>query len=592
MKKIYAFLALMMCVFATSANPVASQLWIVGNPAGGFAPNKGIECTKVSEGVFTYTLSATSTQWFAFASKLATSSSDWGTLNANRWAPTQGNNTIPQEGENPMTFGKDASWQIPAGDYKFTIDTNNNKLILEGNVEDKIGDLYLRGELTNWNASNAYKFTTTDETIYTLNVPALGAGSVFKVGTSDWGYSFSSENKTMALDKTYTLVNGGEGNDMAFASDVTDITITVDVKAMTITTTGNGAPSDMTIYWDNTVAKWANVYAYIESDEVRSEFEPYPGVQLEAVTGVDNVYSVLIPGQYTKVTFNDGTQNNKTDIYTAQNNYIYSLTDNGSPYSAPADYTDYYVNVVGIFNEWANNGITPAPNGLTTHIVKNVGSTGFKIKVYNPVIPADEWYSTGTELKLGEWTSITGDNDQAMTVPAEAQSGDLQVEFNYTTKQIRVSIPEAPDYTTWSVSFFGDFNEWDPNCGVVPSAEGIATTTVTDVNTAFKIKVYNGHDTYYSTGAEVQMNTWITINGNIDPGMTLPSAYQSGKVTMSFNLVTNEFMVKTSDGIDSIIAGDDAPAVYYNLQGVEVETPSNGLYIVKRGNKVTKEIIR
>jgi hypothetical protein len=32
--------------------------------------------------------------------------------------------------------------------------------------------------------------------------------------------------------------------------------------------------------------------------------------------------------------------------------------------------------------------------------------------------------------------------------------------------------------------------------------------------------------------------------------------------------------------------------VYYNLQGVQVENPSNGIYIVKRGNKVTKQYIK
>ena len=36
----------------------------------------------------------------------------------------------------------------------------------------------------------------------------------------------------------------------------------------------------------------------------------------------------------------------------------------------------------------------------------------------------------------------------------------------------------------------------------------------------------------------------------------------------------------------------DAPAEYYNLQGVKIANPENGLYIVKRGNKVTKEYIR
>lgn len=36
----------------------------------------------------------------------------------------------------------------------------------------------------------------------------------------------------------------------------------------------------------------------------------------------------------------------------------------------------------------------------------------------------------------------------------------------------------------------------------------------------------------------------------------------------------------------------NGPAVYYNLQGVQVANPENGVYIVRRGNKVTKELIR
>lgn len=46
-------------------------------------------------------------------------------------------------------------------------------------------------------------------------------------------------------------------------------------------------------------------------------------------------------------------------------------------------------------------------------------------------------------------------------------------------------------------------------------------------------------------------------------------------------------------GVEGIIADQDAntPAVYYNLQGVQVQNPENGVYVVKRGNTVTKEVI-
>ena len=52
------------------------------------------------------------------------------------------------------------------------------------------------------------------------------------------------------------------------------------------------------------------------------------------------------------------------------------------------------------------------------------------------------------------------------------------------------------------------------------------------------------------------------------------------------------FEAATTDAIDSITADDAAEAEYYNLQGVRVDAPESGLYIVRRGNKVTKELVK
>ncbi len=46
-------------------------------------------------------------------------------------------------------------------------------------------------------------------------------------------------------------------------------------------------------------------------------------------------------------------------------------------------------------------------------------------------------------------------------------------------------------------------------------------------------------------------------------------------------------------GIGDIVVDEvEGPATYYNLQGVKVANPENGLYIVKRGNKVAKELVK
>ena len=45
-------------------------------------------------------------------------------------------------------------------------------------------------------------------------------------------------------------------------------------------------------------------------------------------------------------------------------------------------------------------------------------------------------------------------------------------------------------------------------------------------------------------------------------------------------------------GIENVEAADNAPVEYYNLQGIRVAEPVNGLYIRRQGNTATKVYIR
>ena len=55
-----------------------------------------------------------------------------------------------------------------------------------------------------------------------------------------------------------------------------------------------------------------------------------------------------------------------------------------------------------------------------------------------------------------------------------------------------------------------------------------------------------------------------------------------------------EFKLPEGAGVQDIVADDDADAtpVYYNLQGVRVSEPTPGLYIVKRGAKASKVLVK
>ncbi|MDE7426242.1 MAG: starch-binding protein [Muribaculaceae bacterium] len=62
-------------------------------------------------------------------------------------------------------------------------------------------------------------------------------------------------------------------------------------------------------------------------------------------------------------------------------------------------------------------------------------------------------------------------------------------------------------------------------------------------------------------------------------------------VTADFSDMTISY--NTTSGMEEdFVDAEDAEPVYYNLQGIRVDNPSNGLYIVVRGSKVSKEMIR
>lgn len=102
----------------------AAKLYIIGGPVG-WNPAAGLPMEEVAEGVFTVEVTfLDNSTYFAFANALATDASDWNFLNAHRYGPVEKDSQFLLEGENPMLYGEDASWQITPGTYTITVDIN------------------------------------------------------------------------------------------------------------------------------------------------------------------------------------------------------------------------------------------------------------------------------------------------------------------------------------------------------------------------------------------------------------------------------------------------------------------------------------
>lgn len=244
MKKLF-LTALASIAVASAANAVvADRLWIIGEPAGGWDTTLGIELSKVSDGVFEYTaeFKAAKTS-FGFVDQLA-AAGDWESFNAHRYvAPASG--TVPVEGENEMQYGtSDYCWDLPAGTYTLTIDTNNMKLILGGDTPVfKPETLYFLGDTNDWKASSDYAFTTEDDVVYTYTATVIRSAEdcTFKIATDGWAVEYSNGNKEMELNKTYPIGPGSGVENMGLKEDIENAVLILDTKAMTLTVTDTAA---------------------------------------------------------------------------------------------------------------------------------------------------------------------------------------------------------------------------------------------------------------------------------------------------------------------------------------------------------------
>lgn len=84
--------------------------------------------------------------------------------------------------------------------------------------------------------------------------------------------------------------------------------------------------------------------------------------------------------------------------------------------------------------------------------------------------------------------------------------------------------------------------------------------------------------------AKIDANTKLTIR-NTDAAWAMTSAHR-------FFLDNIKIYSADGSGVAAVEADENAPVEYYNLQGVRVANPENGLYIVKQGSKVSKRVIK
>lgn len=204
-----------------------------------------------------------------------------------------------------------------------------------------------------------------------------------------------------------------------------------------------------------------------------------------------------------------------------------------------------------------------------------------------PEQPADEntYIYNGKLAIYLQGSSLTGDTPQDATIHINRFAAD---KCNFS----------LPDFALGDIKI-GDIN--------VPDVELEFNDGIATVKGYVKDLAIGGDET---TPDEEKIHATVTVNGTIDA---------EGKASLKIDVlwamdgnvenVAEENMIPievtfngtgkaipasfgTSTAIESIVDDQDAPVEYFNLQGMPVANPENGIYIRRQGNKVTKILIK
>ena len=237
----------------------------------------------------------------------------------------------------------------------------------------------------------------------------------------------------------------------------------------------------------------------------------------------------------------------------------------------------------------------------------------FDYKAAKPAMASTQAHTTPTSYKhyemLGDINFTTDWQTYSKQITVNASQATMQsIAFNLN------ELAEANTYyfdnVKWEVmkldeGWFvaGDFNDWDLSNAWAFKWDDEEGCMVGEAGTeekpasSIKISTKRGNDNAFN-GACIKPDGMIESGGdwcNILPGVATKIALPEAgiwKIFIDEELNQIGFEKVDHSGIADVDV-ENVPAVYYNLQGIQVANPEAGnVYIVKRGDKATKTFVR
>jgi hypothetical protein len=476
-------------------------------------------------------------------------------------------------------------------------------------------ELYLIGDFegNSWLTGGGIKMTKNGD-VFTATTPALVANSSdsstghFQMITSvpsSWNdvsaksrYTAASKNQAVVEGTSYTVLNGDSNNYDWTGQIGYTYTVTFDFSTMKLTVTATPPETKIYLYgniyggdsWSNTDNKLAGKQMPKVSDGVYT---------LEDVTfsvgSNGNAYFFFADGVYTSWDATTSTSNTITN-YMAGSGQVEVKVDTPVKYSTShTSHMEFYI-PAGDYDVTIN--LNDGTVTLSSPIDESEGDDTVTLTYVTDLSVVDKPTADAqlTEFGVG---SLAITNKKVLTVTlqgetqndADAKIGWIKYEdlSNYTSKEWYLSDNTEADYeaylaannlqagyTNWAGKFITGDRTW-----ALDSSDNAASHDCRNFSQAY-YRVY-----VYKTTEHKAKKSGVSTK-------TVPAKSVSTRVALSIDMPENTTGVDeiTIDNDNQSVNDADAPVEYYNLQGIRISNPSNGIYIRRQGNSVSKEYVR
>ncbi|MDE5869921.1 MAG: hypothetical protein K2H18_06785 [Muribaculaceae bacterium] len=498
--------------------------------------------------------------------------------------------------------------------------------------------LYLLSSDRKWTASDDCKFTEADG-VYTLTA-SIYRGSFFKIATPDWGTSFGGPStgnndepstlQSVEAGKEYTIESGSDTKDLFVPEDLVNVTITFNKETLALTISANGEGTLPELNWycayDITGGTW--VFDNMMEKQEEGTYKLF--IDCTNTAGTTNYFALF-----------QGTSNNDWD--------------DGIRYQPMSD-SDIEVNTDESFSmKQGTESTWKLGNGKWTVVVDprdvynmtisfDLGDSTGEANVLIDRSEDTEWAGTYESLALTEvegeegkytWTGTLEQGDKLKfnihgvdyyydPSIGTIQGDDVDFDGNITIDYPLEEVAEGDNsFVTFDYSTEVTYTIDVTNKTITADLTGVPRVTVTITNaegqsTIHKVerqgstRIYISHAIECNPGDcvdfrllntryECDFNSPVTraaqVFNLVEANDTdqAPALNITEPTSITFTVDAENKTVTLEDGVETgvaEIAADNAEAVYFNLQGVQIEKPENGLFIEVRGNKAAKVMVK